>query len=177
MFFYTCIFFLFSSLFYGLFSVCTPLPHFADVSPLIFILLSVLLPFLFHSPLLILPNLPTCPLQFPIAVQSCPLSPASVPTPPLSPCSSLSGLLTLPTSVPSALHPPIPLFPSLSLIYLLPVFQCTWSFLILLLSVFPHSVSPLFPCFSSSSLSSPGIYPSSSGSFCSFSPALISLSC
>ena len=39
------------------------------------------------------PRLPTCPLQFPIAVQSCPFSPASVPTPPLSPCSSLSGLL------------------------------------------------------------------------------------
>lgn len=90
--------------------------HFADVSPLIFILLAVLLPFLFHSPFLVLRNLPACPLQFPIAVQSCPFSPASVPAPPLSPVPlSLASSLS-PVLFPSALHPPVPLFPSLSLI-------------------------------------------------------------
>ena len=152
-------------------------PHFVDISPLIFILLSVLLPFLFHSPLLVPPGFLLVHYNFPSLYKAAP-SPLHLSPHLLCPPVPLSlASFTLPSSVPSALHPSIPLCPSLSLIYLLPVFQCTWSFLILLLSVFPHSVSSLSPCFSSSPLSSPGIYPSSSGSFCSFSPALIPLYC
>ena len=93
MFFYTCIFFL---CFLHCFMVSFLCLH---LSPFCRYLSPHLHSIICSAPLFVSqstsrsPRLPTCPLQFPIAVQSCPFSPASVPTPPLSPCSSLSGLL------------------------------------------------------------------------------------
>ena len=87
-------------------------PHFVDISPLIFILLSVLLPFLFHSPLLVPPGFLLVHYNFPSLYKAAP-SPLHLSPHLLCPPVPLSlASFTLPSSVPSALHPSIPLFPS-----------------------------------------------------------------